>query len=235
LNNLVYEARFNFDEEGLRVRTVDPANVALVMVHIPARCFEKYLIDSEMDSITLGLDVARIYDFCRSIKNGELVEMWTHENEFFLETREGLGHLRYAVSLIDPSAIRKEPKEPKLDLPVVAEFDMKEFKKFILAATKVSDDICFDSTGQEFKIYAESDTQRMSYVPDHIDGAELPDAKSRFSLEYLTEFVKVDSKVVKVHFGTNLPARFTFYLDSKPDDDLSAKIEYFLAPRIEAE
>jgi len=111
LEVLVSEARIHFQEQGLHSRAVDPANVAMVIVDVPRENLEAYSIDEEK---TVGVDVNRIYDIARSIKKNELVELKV-EDETTLKVK--FGSVVYSVSLIDPSAIRKEPKIPNLELP----------------------------------------------------------------------------------------------------------------------
>jgi len=89
-----------------------------------------------------------------------------------------------------------------------------------------------DETG--FYIEAEGDVDRIEF---HMSEAELIEfnhgiAKSMFSLEYLKEFVKVASggDTLIIYLGNNYPVRLQFVTAGG-----LAKVEYILAPRIEAE
>jgi len=134
---LVSEARWHFKEEGFHSRAVDPANVAMVIVDVSRENLEAYSIDEEK---VVGVDVNRIYDIAKSIKKNELVELQV-EDETRLKVK--FGSVEYSVSLIDPAAIRKEPKIPQLDLPAKIVLDAGEFKKAITAADKISDHVVF--------------------------------------------------------------------------------------------
>jgi len=225
---LVSETRMHFLEKGLHSRAVDPANVAMVIVDVPRDSFEAYTIDEEK---TIGVDVDRIFDISKSIKAKDLVEL-SLADESMLKIK--FGSVEYSVSLIDPSAIRKEPKIPELDLPAKAVMDAGEFKKAISAADKISDHVIFRSDGTGFYIEAKGDVDRITF---HMSEAELiefngGEAKSMFSVDYLKEFCKVagSGDLLTIHLGTNYPVRLVFELVGG-----KVKVEYILAPRIEAE
>ncbi|AEA47391.1 DNA polymerase sliding clamp [Archaeoglobus veneficus] len=225
---LVSEARFHFNSDGLHSRAVDPANVAMVIVDVPKDSFEVYKVDEEK---TIGVDVNRVFDISKAIKSGELVEMKV-EDETSLMIK--FGSVQYSVALIDPSAIRKEPKVPSLELPAKIVLDAGEFKKAINAADKISDHVVFRSDETGFYIEAEGDVDRIEF---HMSEAELIEfnrgvARSMFSIEYLKEFVKTagSGDVLTIYLGNNYPVRLVFEVA-----DGKAKVEYILAPRIEAE
>ncbi len=225
---LVSEARFHFKQEGFHSRAVDPANVAMVIVEVPAESFEAYTVEGEEEEEIIGVDVNRIYDISKTIKSKELVELKVEETEMIVK----FGSVQYSVQLIDPSAIRKEPKVPNLDLPAKIVLDAGEFKKVISAADKVSDHVVFRSDDTGFYIEAKGDVDRIEF---HMSEAELIEfnkavARSMFSVEYLKEFVKVASSgdLLTIYLGTNYPVRLVFDVC-----DGKAKVEYILAPRIE--
>ena len=224
---LVSEARFHFKDEGFHSRAVDPANVAMVIAEVPADSFEAYTVDAEEEEV-IGVDVNRINDISKTIKSKELVEIKIEDSEMVVK----FGSVQYSVQLIDPSAIRKEPKVPSLELPAKIVMDAGEFRKVINAADKISDHVVFRSDDTGFYIEAEGDVDRIEF---HMSEAELIEfnktvARSMFSVEYLKEFVKVagSGDLLTIYLGTNYPVRLVFDVC-----DGKAKVEYILAPRIE--
>jgi len=142
------------------------------------------------------------------------------------------GSVEYSVALIDPSAIRKEPKIPNLELPAKIVLDAGEFRKAISAADKISDHVIFRSDETGFYIEAEGDVDRITF---HMSDAELiefnrAEAKSTFSVEYLKEFMKVATHddILRIELGKDYPVLLQFAVEGG-----SAKIGYLLAPRIE--
>ncbi len=226
--SLVSEARFHFKEEGLHSRAVDPANVAMVIVDIPRESFEVYKVDEEK---TVGVDVNRVYDILKAVKKKDLVEIKI-EDESHMKIK--FGSVEYMVALIDPSAIRKEPKIPELDLPAKIVLDAGEFKKAIQAADKISDHVVFRSDETGFYIEAEGDIDKITFHMGEMELIEFnrESARSMFSVEYLKEFVKIASSgdILTIYLGNNYPVRLVFDVA-----DGRLKVEYILAPRIEAE
>ncbi len=225
---LVSEARFHFLENGLHSRAVDPANVAMVIVDVSTDSFEVYKVDEDT---TIGVDVNRIYDISKSIKSGELVELKV-EDESDLKIK--FGSVEYSVALIDPSAIRKEPKVPQLELPAKIVLNAGEFKKAISAADKISDHVVFRTTEDGFYIEAEGDVDKITFFMSDAELIEFnkQEARSMFSVEYLKEFIKVagSGDLLTIYLGINYPVRLQFDVANG-----KVKVEYILAPRIEAE
>ncbi len=226
--SLVSEARFHFKDEGLHSRAVDPANVAMVIVDIPRESFDVYKVDEEK---TVGVDVNRVYDILKAVKKKDLVEIKI-EDESHMKVK--FGSVEYSVALIDPSAIRKEPKIPELDLPAKIVLDAGEFKKAIQAADKISDHVVFRSDETGFYIEAEGDIDKITFHMGEMELIEFnkESARSMFSVEYLKEFVKIASSgdILTIYLGNNYPVRLIFDVA-----DGRLKVEYILAPRIEAE
>jgi proliferating cell nuclear antigen len=222
---LVSEARFHFEDDRLHSRAVDPANVAMVIVNVPKESFEVFKTDTQ----TIGVDVNRIFEISKSIKSDELVELKL-ENETSLNIK--FGSVEYSVALIDPSAIRKEPKIPNLELPAKIVMDAGEFKKAIVASDKISDRVVFRSNDKGFYIEAEGDVDRITSFMSESDLIEFnkAEAKSMFSIEYLKEFIKTASPgdTLTIHLGNNYPVRLVFEVAGG-----KVGVEYILAPRIE--
>ncbi|MBO8180686.1 MAG: DNA polymerase sliding clamp [Archaeoglobus sp.] len=225
---LVSEARIHFLEKGLHSRAVDPANVAMVIVDIPRDSFEVYNVDEEK---TIGVDMDRIFDISKSISTKDLVELIV-EDESTLKVK--FGSVEYKVALIDPSAIRKEPRIPELELPAKIVMDAGEFKKAISAADKISDQVVFKSDREGFRIEAKGDVDSIVFQMTETELIEFNggEARSMFSVDYLKEFCKVagSGDLLTIHLGTNYPVRLVFELVGG-----RAKVEYILAPRIESE
>ncbi|RLI85036.1 MAG: DNA polymerase sliding clamp [Archaeoglobales archaeon] len=225
---LVSETRFHFKEKGLHSRAVDPANVAMVIIDIPRDSFDVYTLDEEK---TIGVDVNRVNDILRTVKKNELVELKVEDGGML---KVKFGNVEYSVSLIDPSAIRKEPKIPELELPAKVVLDAGEFKKAIQAADKIADHVVFRSDENGFYVEARGDIDRIVF---HMGEMELIEfnrekARSMFSIEYLKEFIKIagGGDILTIHLGEDYPVRLTFDVA-----DGKLKVEYILAPRIEAE
>jgi proliferating cell nuclear antigen len=148
----------------------------------------------------------------------------------------GVNSLSYTLSLIDPSAIRKEPRVPELDLPAHVILPGAHLRKAIRAAEKVSDHVVLgvtDDPEDQFYMEAKGDIDSLKL---NMPGAELlglkpGKARSLFSLDYLSDMSKAIGKAqeAKLELGVDYPLRISFKLGQ------GVEINYLLAPRIEQE
>ncbi len=229
MSALISEAKFHLKQEGIHSRAVDPANVGMIIVDIPRTAFETYTVEEEK---TIGVSIDRILDILKATKKRDLVELKLNVDDSRMHVK--FGSVEYSVALIDPTAIRKEPKIPELDLPAKVVLDAGELKKAIQATDKVGDHVLFRTDETGFYIEAEGDIDKITFHMGELELIEFnkAEAKSMFSLEYLKSFVKVASTgdIATIYLGTNYPLRLALDLA-----DGRLKVEYLLAPRIEPE
>jgi len=122
LDALVDESRFQFSEDGFSVRAVDPANVGMIDLQVPAAAFDAFDASDwtygiVLDRLTEITDYARKggnskenpgdpviveFDADRVYARVEPEDKWTRTGSFF--------HL-------DPDSVRSEPDLPDLDRP----------------------------------------------------------------------------------------------------------------------
>jgi len=224
---LVSECRIHFLNKGLHSRAVDPSNVAMVIVDVPKESMESYRVDEEK---VIGVDMNRIFEISKTMTVKDLVELSVQDET---NLRIKFGAVEYNLALIDPSAIRKEPKIPELNLPAKIVLDAKEFKRAISASEKISENVILRSDKNSFTIEAKGDVERITFT---MTGSELiefngGEARSMFSLDYLKEFCKIAGAgdLLTIYLGTNYPGRFSFELVGG-----KVRVEYILAPRVES-
>lgn len=215
------EAIFNFNADGLSVNIVDKANVCMAIMSVPADVFEVY---EPGDGEALGIDVQRLHKLSKNLR--DKVELNSDEGYLKL-TSNGL---KYSISLIDSSAIRKPPKEPKINLEVKAVMTIGELRKTVNACDSVSDRLRFKSDEESFIIESSGDVDslEMYYSPDDLKEFVGGEANTLVSIEYFKEMSKIgdinDSATLLI--GTNMPVKYRI-------DSNGVIIEYILAPRIE--
>jgi len=243
---LVDECKVRLDEEGLSIKAVDPANVGMVELDIPADSFESYEADDEL----LGLNLVRFEDIVGMANKGDTIVMELDEETRKLTIR--IDGLRYTLSLIDPDSIHQEPNVPDLDLPGDIDVAGRELRRGVKAAGMVSDHMAFGvseqssdgaSTGSTdvsddgtFYMRAEGDTDdvRVDLGEDDLISLDTggEEAESLFSLDYLDSMAKAipNDAAVAVEVGDDYPVKMNFELAGG-----DAHVTYLLAPRIENE
>ncbi len=228
LSVLVDEARFRISPEGIAVRAVDPANVAMVSFDLPASAFDGF----EADDSEIGMDLTKVTDILSVVDKNEtiLMELDDLSQKLLIQA----GGLSYTISLLDPSTIRAEPKIPQLELPAEVVLNGMDLRRAVKAAEKISDHMLLGVEGDVFFMEAEGDTDRvrLEMPRDQLIDLKPGDARSLFSLDYLSDIAKPASKSneVALSLGLDFPVKINF---SIPNSD--GEVKYLLAPRIESD
>jgi proliferating cell nuclear antigen len=227
VSSLVDEVKFTISERGVELRAVDPANVAMVSLGLKSEAFEYF----EAAPGDIGVDLVRLSDVLSMADRGENIRLELDQDNHKLKV--GVGALSYTLSLLDPSAIRREPKLPELDLPAHVTLPGSELRRAIRAAEKISDHVVLGVADDLFYMEAKGDIDSLILkIPStELLGLKPGEAKSLFSLDYLSDMGRTIGKApeVTLELGVDFPLRINFKMGSGVD------IGYLLAPRIEQE
>ncbi|MDI6719432.1 MAG: DNA polymerase sliding clamp [Methanomicrobiales archaeon] len=227
---LVTECRLHADPNGLRMRAVDTANVAMVSMELRKDAFAQYAANAE----ELGMDIAKMKNILSMMGKGDMLTMQLGDTGHKLEIV--FRNYKYSITLLDPNTIRKDPNPPTIELPGFAVLTGEALNSAIKAATVVSDKIALgiDPKRETFYMVAEGDIDhiRLELGRDELKMLTAVEARSLFSLDYLKDMGKVMSRAaeVEVHLGIDHPVRFAFDIAEG-----KGHVEYLLAPRIEAD
>ena len=228
---VVDECRVHLCDDGLVIRAVDPANVAMVDEHVSTDAFETYGTDRG----EIGIDLDQLSEVVGIADDGDdLVQFDLDAKTRKLDVQ--VNAVKYTLALIDPEAIRMEPDIPDLDLPASFSIGQADFKRAIRAADMVSDHVWFRVDADEacFVAGAEGDTDDVELEVDgeDLENADLHEADSLFSLDYLKDLRKPipQDTAVDVQLGKEFPVVLGFELA-----DGAIDITYMLAPRIQGD
>jgi len=227
---LVDECKIHLEEDSIRIRAVDPANVGMVDVELDASALESYTGNGGV----IGVNLDRLNDIAGMADSDQLINLELDEETRKLHIQ--IDGLEYTLALIDPNSIRQEPDLPDLDLATEVVIEAGELQRGIKAADMVSDHIQLraDRDREEFYMTAEGDTDDTNLTLTREDLIDLVpgDADSLYSLDYLQDMVKAMPKNVAVtmELGEEFPVKLHFeYADG------TGKATYMLAPRIQSD
>ena len=241
LTAIVDEGKFRLTESGLKLRAVDPANVAMVSFELQRDAFDLFQFaaeeassEAESDSkaeLELGLDFVKFLGIL-GIGGRDEIELELDENVQKLYTR--MGSLAYTISLLDPSSLRKEPKVPELEFPVQVIIETEVFRRTIRAAEKIGDHIVLGVDGEMFYMETEGemDKLRLGLRKDQLILLTPGTVHSLYSLDFIVAMSKGMSHVenITLNLGKDYPLRLDFEVAEG-----KGKVSYLLAPRIENE
>lgn len=228
ISTLVEEAKFKITPEGISVKAVDPANVAMVSLELLKDAFESF----EADEGEIGIDLTKLSSIMDMADKNEKIQLELDENAHKLVVV--MRGLSYTMSLLDPASIRKEPKVPALDLPARIVMRGEDLKRAVKASEKVSDYMSLGIREDVFYMEAEGDTDKVlvEMTEDQLIDIQPASARSMFSLDYLSDISKIAGKAdeVTIDLGKDYPLK----LKLKIADGLG-EVNYMLAPRVESE
>ena len=228
VSTLVDEAKIQVTAEGISLKAVDPAHVAMVDLSIGKKAFAEYKA-TDMD---MGVDLDKLKDILKLAGSTELIEMEYKEDQHRLVFK--IGHITRRMALVD-TANMGDPKVPNLNLPNQVTIVANELQQGIKASEAVSDHIALVAEGKSFELVADGDTDQVHLRLDaeNLVKIQAPDkSRSLFSLDYFSNMSKVAkaTDAITLHLGTDYPVKFEFDIA-----DGAGHIVYLLAPRIESE
>ena len=248
LGQVADEYKIRFEQDGLRARVLDPANVLMAQGRLDPGITGTYVDDP--DSVAaMGMADKQFKKPLRAANKGRggddgsaLTVAFDHGkrrvNVGFQKAVDGvtINH-SYEWSALDPDFIRADAELPELDLPGDAEVPRKAFVEALkqFSNAKDTERVVFEIDDTTLLMRCESDDTDTNLSIDgvaHVDpGADKP-VSSMFSTDFLTqmrkgvEAVKPDN--VRLELGRDFPMKWHF---SRPD--VGIELTYMLAPRVE--
>ena len=227
VSTLVDEAKFTVNADGLTLRAVDPAHIAMVDLSLAKDAFEEF----KADESEIGIDIDKLGQFLKLARGDDLVDLKHDEEKRKLKIV--VGDITRHMSLIDTTGM-SDPKVPNLELPATVTVRSDDLLQGIRASETVSDHIALVASPDGFEMSCEGDMDQVHWkkAKKDLGGLETPSAvRSLFPLEYFSNMLKSVSSgsAVTMHLGSDYPVRMEFKIASD-----KGEVRYLLAPRIES-
>ncbi len=223
MSELVTEVKLKFNDSGLSVTAMDPANVAMIRIRIPKSAFSQFEVGEE----SLGVNLDDLKKILKRASNASSLVLKKVENTLDLEINDKVNR-KFSLALIELDS--EDKNIPNLEYAAEIELNSTDFVDSIEDCAVVDDACSF--IVEEGKFILESKNLNSSRAEFSGDEATIKaeNCKSRYSLEYLKKFIKATKlcKKTKIKFATNHPLRLDFQGDN-------FEINFILAPRVETE
>ena len=226
ISTLVDEAKFKIDANGIALKAVDPAHVAMIDLYIEKGAFEQY----SATETELGLDLEKLREVFRLSKGGDIIDMRHDEDRNRLVI--SVGNITRRMNLVSTEGMA-DPKVPNLNLPTKVSVAVEEMQRGIKAAESVSDHIAIMVNAEGLEVVSEGETDSVSLkLPkDLLASLECKDpVRSLFPMDYFSNMVRAipAGTVVSMNVGSDLPVKMEFEFAAG-----KGRVKYLLAPRIE--
>jgi proliferating cell nuclear antigen len=233
IKTLVEEATFEAGTEGLSFRAMDPSHVALVDLHWPSASFMKYECEKPYKFTLRVEDLVKLIGRSDSKDSVEISS--TEEDTISVKFMNGYKR-EFDIHLIESST--GPAPLPKLEFDTKLTLTKSIFEKILSDVSVVSDQITIQASGEKLSFSGKSDIGKagIELQKNDADVIEMKvgaESKATYSIDYLANIIRSAgsaSDTVLCNFSTKKPILLQFALN-----DLGARIDFFLAPRVSSE
>lgn len=221
ISELVTEVRIKFNEFGLSIVAIDPANVAMVGLRIPKTAFSQFEAGEEV----LGINLDSLKHILKRCGAGSSLILEKKENMLNIQIQDRIKR-NFTISLIE---IEREEKEiPNLEYSSKVEVMSIDLIASVEDCAIVADACSLIIKEEKFIIEAKGINSSKTEFSGDEAKIEAEDCKSRYSLEYLQKFMKGAKLCEKsiLLFANDHPLRLEFKGNGMD-------LVFILAPRVE--
>lgn len=227
--NLVDEGSFEVNKEGMRLRTMDPSQIAMVDFFLPKTAFKKIEVGDEIGNIGVNLvDLSKVLGRTRA---GEKLAVSIEEKESKLVLEfYGESKRSFKLPLIDLGGT--PPKEPKVPFDCFIKIKGGTFKEILKDAGLISSHVILEADSNNFIVEAHGDSGdlRVENPKEVLEEIKIQTkARAMFPFEYLDDMTKAcpDDAIIEISLKTDAPVRLSYLIGE-------ARLGYYLAPRVES-
>jgi len=225
ISEIVEEATFSIDEEGLHFRGMDPSHVCLADFRSPNADYEKWEVRQPGN---FALRVDEFSKILKSLKKKESLSLSFNE-DFILNVKSP--SMSMNLKTIEISST--DCPLPKINYNSKVVVSGQELSRILKQIENVSDYVSIQTYNNRVIFSGKGDQGDVKIElekgdPYLIELDVREESNSTYSLEYLLAFIKHTNKhTITLDFSTKQPIRLNAHLDQV------TKIDYYLAPRVE--
>ncbi len=230
---IVDEATFRLDQEGMKLRAMDPSRVAMIDFEWPKTAFDEYMCT---DTTKMCVNVSEMLKLLKRAGREEPLELSLDEKTGKLQISiSGKYSRNFTMPTLEAS--EEDVPTPKVAFNVKAKTTTDGLSQAIEDAQLVSDHVRIEADAEKVVFNAAGDlmgaTITLQKGSDALLDLEIKEpAKATFSLSYLTEIIKAasaTSDIATIEFSSDMPIRLDFHQAKE------GRLTFYLAPRIETE
>lgn len=245
LNAVDPQHRLQMDDGGIWAKTVDPANVCMVDLDVPADAFDSYGADGDGE---IGIQTDMLADVTdlsgAPLRRSADAAVSIDEDETAVTMSANDRTLDVAFQSVNPQTLRMPPERPDTPRQWRAVLEWDQFVAVIRACTGLKRHPWIQNDGGDLRVFntdgsgADVDVSLETAAMEAIgDGASDHDARTQLSRDYLKnvadalDALRSKPATVTVEFGDDVPV----VIDVSPDQDASFAFTcyYHIAPRLQ--
>lgn len=222
--SIIDEGTFVIDADGMRLRAMDPSQIALIDFNLPAKAFEEFSCESET---SMGVDFTELSKITKRLKPEDKLHI-TLDKQLVMKFA-GDTTRTFKMSIIDAQS--NPPREPQIEFSSEVKLAPSMIKEALKDAELVSNHVTL-AADEAFNVSCDGDTGSVEIIlPEEkllaFEKKEV--SKAVFSLDHLTNILAAADapSIVSIQLKTDAPVKIQYAIGD-------AKVIYYLAPRIES-
>ena len=229
LKDIINDVNVYFDQNGMRIMTLDTARVSLVNLHLMAENFEEYSCPSP---VIAGMNMANTYKLLKSVTNNDTLTMVIDDSEsleIHIRNESKKSASKFRLKLLD---INEDILEvPDLNMDILTTLPSVDFQKICRDMGNLSADI---------QIFRDKNELQLSCLGDFADQSTTIECQqtvqtrvgNTFSLKYLNLFTKATGMCSSVQImqhpsDSDMPVVLRYTIANLGD------IKFYLAPKMD--
>ena len=229
VSDIVEDAMFVCNDDGVSFRGMDPSHVSLLDVTFPKSSFEEFASQNSF----FGIKVDDFKTVMNTASNNDSVELEIENEATMRVSIKGNFFMEYNIRLIQRQEVNTPI--PKTQYKSKVSLEPNTLSQILSNIQKISEFVTIQCNTEEVKFSGKGDVGDAKINlekgnPDLTEIISSENSSSVYSLEYMAKVIRDigrASKVVKLEYSNRNPIHILFEMPSK------ARVEYYLAPRVE--
>ncbi|MBI2134945.1 proliferating cell nuclear antigen (pcna) [Candidatus Woesearchaeota archaeon] len=227
ISDLVNEARFKVNKEGIELVAMDPANVAMVIFKLLSSTFTEYDVKKDVE---IAINLSNLKQIMRRAKPNDMLTLELDPDNKLKIQLKGDNVRTFNLPIIELD--EKEQKIPELNFAVSIKIPSAVLNEAVEDVDVVAESVAFIAEPKKFTIYAEGDLSQAKIEIKEGENVKIKadeKAKAKYSVEYLKKMIS-GSKIaddVSIYFNNDYPLKLEYKTVDK------VMLSFILAPRVE--
>lgn len=212
ISKVIKEGVFKADEDGLKLRAIDPSHVIMIDLNFPSSAFTEYEASGEK----IPINLEELGKVLRRARSNDILYLQLEDNMLHVVFERGMVR-RFGLPLIELE--EEELGEPRLDLKASAKMVADHFREAIRDIEMLGDNLTFYTDGIRLVISNESEMGKAEIEMTREAGLLLSlesegEQRSSYSLDYISGILPAAQKAdfVTIQFAKDIPCKITFEL-----------------------
>ena len=228
IGDISEDVMFICNDDGVTIRGVDSVHIALLDATFPKSSFESF----EAQTSFFGINVNELKRVLNTSNPGDKIQFQINNQASLRVSITGSLNMEYNIRLIERTEVNVPI--PKIDCTTKISIDSGTLSRIMSNLSHISEYVSIECFTNKVEFYGNSDSgdAKISIEdtnPDLYEINTLQTITSTYSLEYMAKIIRDigrASSKVSMQYASQNPMHMHFEMPS-------AKVEYYLAPRVE--